>query len=112
MTFESGTSRTGEPNGASMAAILAAGIGAFAMGAIVLLHEAKVFSAPSLYAPAGGVSGRTALAVVVWLLAWLLAHRTWRARRVDAGRVFALTLLLVLLGLIATFPPTWRILGG
>lgn len=42
-------------NVAALAAYLAAGIGAFAMGLFVILSEADVFTAPSLYAPAGGV---------------------------------------------------------
>ena len=58
------------PNGAAMAAALAAGIGAFAMGLFVLLNEAGLFAAPALYGPAGGVTGRTTFATVVWLGAW------------------------------------------
>jgi len=59
-TSRSMTSR--EVNGSAMAAFLGGGIGAFAMGAVVLLNEAGIFAAPTLYAPAGGVSGRTTLA--------------------------------------------------
>ena len=43
-------------NGAAMAAMLSGAIGAFAMGAFVLLHEAAVYSAPAFYGPAGGLS--------------------------------------------------------
>src|SRR5512134_1322246 len=43
-----------EVNGSAMAALLGGGIGAFAMGAVVLLNEAGIFAAPTLYAPAGG----------------------------------------------------------
>ena len=56
-------------NGAAVAAFLAAGIGAFAMGLVVILNEAGLFAAPSLYPPAGGVSGRTTIAVAIWLIA-------------------------------------------
>ena len=52
-----------------MAAVLAAGIGSFAMGAFVLLNEAGLFAAPTLYGPAGGVTRRTTFATAVWLLA-------------------------------------------
>jgi hypothetical protein len=64
-----------EVNGSAMAALLGGGIGAFAMGAVVLLNEAGIFAAPTLYAPAGGVSGRTTLATIVWLMAWAQACR-------------------------------------
>ena len=50
-------------NGATMAAILSAGIGAFAVGFVVILNEAGLFTAPALYGPAGGVSGRTTIAI-------------------------------------------------
>lgn len=94
-------------NGAAMAAFLAAGVGAFALGLFVVLHESGLFSAPSLYGPAGGLSGRTAFAVVTWWIAWGFAHRAWRGRSVDARRVFTVTLVLIALGLVATFPPVW-----
>ena len=98
-----------DANGSVWAAILASGIGAFAMGLVVILNEAGVFAAPSLYGPSGGVSGRTTIAVVVWLVAWVVLHSRWKDRRVDARRVRAVTLLLIGLGLVATFPPVWAV---
>ena len=99
-----------EVNGSAMAAFLGAGIGAFAMGAVVLLNEAGIFAAPTLYAPAGGVSGRTTLATIVWLIAWAVLHTRWKAREIAAGRVGALTLILIALGVLGTFPPVWGLL--
>lgn len=103
--------RTGQkiPNGAALAAYLAAGIGAFAMGFIVILNEAGVFSAPSLYAPAGGVSGRTTLAVIAWLVAWVVLHRRWNGREIGSRNVFAATLALIGLGVLLAFPPVWAL---
>lgn len=100
----------GEANGAAMAALLGSGIGAFAMGAFVLLNEAGLFAAPAVYAPAGGVTGRTTLAVVAWLVAWGLLHWRWAGRAVAPGRVMALTLGLIGAGLLGTFPPLWGVL--
>lgn len=97
------------PNGAAMAAFLAAGIGAFAVGFIVLLNEAGVFSAPALYGPSGGVSGRTTLAMVVWLISWAVLHALWKDRDVNGGRIGAITLLLTALGILGTFPPVWKL---
>ena len=94
-------------NGAALAAYLASGIGAFAMGLFVILNEADVFSAPSLYDPAGGVSGRTTFAVVTWLIAWGVLHRLWNGRQRDSGRVHVMALLLIGLGVLLTFPPVW-----
>lgn len=116
MSANAESSRTGEEtragsltNGAALAAIFGAGIGSFAMGLIVILNEAGVSVAPSLYGPAGGVSGRTTFAAIVWLVAWFVLHRRWREREVESGRVVAATLALVALGLLLTFPPVWGI---
>jgi hypothetical protein len=98
-------------NGAAMAAYLAAGVGAFAMGFFVVLSEAGIYGAPALYGPAGGVSGRTTFAVVVWLVAWILLHRRWSGRQVESRRVFTATVALILIGLLACFPPVWGVFG-
>ena len=65
-------------NGTALTAFLAAGIGAFGMGLVVILNEVGLFAAPTLYGPAGGVSGRTTLATVIWLVAWTILHRAAR----------------------------------
>lgn len=98
-----------EPDGVALAAFLAAGIGAFAMGVVVVLDEVGIFAAPTLHAPAGGVSGRTTVATAIWLVAWAILHRRWRDRRVELRRVRAATAVLVLLGLLLTFPPVWAL---
>ena len=100
---------TAVANGAAMAAMLASGIGAFAMGLSVVLHEAGLFVAPSLYAPAGGLSGRTTFAVIVCLAAWGVLQARWNRRSVEARPVFRLTLGLVILGVLGTFPPVWGV---
>ena len=97
-------------NGAALAAFVAAGIGAFAIGFFVILNEAGLFTAPALYAPAGGVSGRTTFAVVVWLIAWAVLHNRWKWRQIESQRVHAVTFLLIALGLLLAFPPVWKLL--
>lgn len=94
-------------NGAALAAFLGAAIGAFAMGLLVILNEAGVFAAPALYAPAGGVSGRTTFAALIWLIGWAVLHYRWNGRHIEARRVHALTWLLIGLGVLLTFPPVW-----
>ena len=109
-TVEIDTAVSGTANGATMASFLGAGIGAFAMGAIVLLNESGLFAAPALYAPAGGVTGRTTIATMVWLISWGVLHYWWRSRQITPARVYAVTLLLVALGVLGTFPPVWALL--
>ena len=99
-----------EANGAAMASALAAAVGAFAMGLFVVLNEAGLFAAPTLYGPAGGVTGRTTFATLVWLAAWGVLHARWSARELAPGRVLALTLVLIAVGMLGTFPPLWSLL--
>ena len=94
-------------NGAALASFLGTGIGAFAMGFSVLINEVGIFVAPTLYAPAGGLSGRTTFAVVVWLIAWFVLHSRWKGRQIKPRRVWAITLVLIGLGVLGTFPPVW-----
>ena len=98
-------------NGAAMAAMLGGAIGAFAMGSFVLLHEAGFYSAPAWYGPAGALSGRTTLAVAVWLVSWAVLHYRWKHRDVPPLRVARAALLLVAAGVIATFPPVWSLVS-
>jgi hypothetical protein len=104
---ESTDKRVTSANGSAMAAFLGAGIGSFAMGVLGLLDEAGIFAAPALFTPAGGVSGRTTLATVVWLVAWGLLHYRWKGREIVTGGVSELTLILLGLGILATFQPVW-----
>lgn len=99
-----------EANGAAMASALAAGVGAFTMGLVVVLNEAGLFAAPALYGPAGGVTGRTTIATLVWLAVWGALHARWRVRELAPGPILALTLVLVVVGALGTFPPLWSLL--
>jgi hypothetical protein len=92
-----------------MAAFVSGGIGAFAMGLVVLLNEAGVFVTPTLYGPAGGVSGRTTLAVFAWLVGWGVLHHRWSGREIPSRRIYPVTLILIGFGVLATFPPVWRL---
>jgi hypothetical protein len=89
---------------------MAAAIGAFAMGALVIASEAGLFTAPSLYGPAGGLSGRSTLAVVAWGVAWAVLHARWRGRSLAVRRIFVATVALVASSVIMTFPPVWQLL--
>lgn len=99
--------REAPTNGAALASFVGAGIGAFALAIFVVVNEAGIFAAPTLYGPAGGVSGRTTFAVLAWLLAWGVLHRRWSGRQIEPRRAFAVTLVLTGLGILGVFPPVW-----
>ncbi|HEU4464095.1 MAG TPA: hypothetical protein VFS53_03540 [Gemmatimonadota bacterium] len=97
------------PNGAALAAFLAAGIGALGLGFVVFLNELGVFEVPALYGPAGGVSGRTTAGLVIWLVAWAVLHSRWKDRRMEPSGLFGMSLILIAVGLVLCFPPVWHL---
>lgn len=101
-------------NGSAAAAILASGIGSFALGLFTTLAQAiaPIRSALNLYDPAGPLSGKTTVAVVVWLVAWAVFHSLWRNQQVNFTKVYIATLIMIALGLLGTFPPFFEAFGG
>jgi hypothetical protein len=101
---------TDKPEGPIAAAILAAGIGSFALGLFTTLAEAsegfKEFL--NFYDPVGPLSGKTIGAVAVWLLAWAVLHLAYRNQAVESRRELAVSLILIGLGLLGTFPIFFR----
>jgi hypothetical protein len=104
--------RADEGRGSIAAAIMASAVGAVALGTLVLLNELELFTSPILFEPAGGLSGRSTLAVVVWLLAWVGLNRMWRGKYLDFGQVLRVSLILIGLSLLALLPAVWHLLGA
>lgn len=96
-------------NGAAMAAILAAAIGSFSLGLVVLINSMGLISIPALYEPAGGVTGRTTLTVVIWMISWAILHYKWKNRQISYRRTLLLSLILIGGSLVFTFPPFWSL---
>ena len=94
-------------NGPAAAAILSAGIGSMVLGLFTTLAEAivSIKNALVFYNPVGPLSGKTTLAVVAWLVAWIILGSLWKNKQVGFTGVFAASLILIILGLIGTFPP-------
>ena len=105
------TSEMTTANGPAAAATLAAAIGTFAMGVLALLAETGIFEAEGIYAPAGGLSSKAAMTVAVWLIAWGVLHYLWQKQQVDLGKIAIGALILIGLGLLGSFPPTWGLFG-
>jgi hypothetical protein len=102
------------PNGPGAAAILAAGIGSAALGILAFAGDA---SAPigkflNFYNPVGPLSGVTTLAIIIWLIAWLVLARMWNARNVALGTVNLAAFALLIVGFLLTFPPFIDLLQG
>ena len=95
------------PNGAGAAAILAAGIGVFLVAVLAILADqsAAIKSLMIFWKPTGPLSGVTTCAIMLWLAAWTILHTRWRNRNVTLARVNAAAFVLLILGLLLTFPP-------
>lgn len=95
------------PNGGGAAAVLAAGIGSFLLAVFAIVGDQSAFFKKLFlfYRPTGPLSGVTTCAIVVWLLVWLILHRRWQRRMLAMKRVSTAAIILLILGLLLTFPP-------
>jgi hypothetical protein len=99
-----------KPDGPAAAAMIAAGLGVFALGLLTTLaaayEEVGEFLAEFDFVDGvGPLAGKTILAVIVWAVAWLILGVAWRGKDSNLRRMFALGLFLGILGAIGTFPP-------
>jgi hypothetical protein len=94
-------------NGRGAAAVLAAGIGSFALGFLSLLGDknAAVKAWMVFSKPVGALSGVTTCTLIVWIAAWAILQLRWRDREIRFGPVGIVSLLLLALGMLLTFPP-------
>jgi hypothetical protein len=101
-------------NGPGAAAILAAGIGCAAVGILAFAGDAsdRIGKFLNFYNPTGTLSGVTTLAIIIWLIAWLVLDRTWKTRTVDANKINILSFVLLAVGFFLTFPPFMDLLQG
>ena len=94
-------------NGSGAAAILAAGVGTFALAVLACAGDksAAVKNILIFYKPTGPLSGVTTTAILIWLLTWGILGWRWRNTTVAAGRITAVALALLGLSLLLTSPP-------
>jgi hypothetical protein len=95
------------PNGFGAAALLAAGIGSFAMAVIAMVaDQVPAFKQLMIfYKPTGPLSGVSTSAIAVWLIVWWLLNLRWGKRNVRLGRVNAAAIALLIAAFLLTFPP-------
>jgi hypothetical protein len=100
-----------EPNGGIVAAVVAAGVGCAALGVCTVLSAASSGFADflTLYAPSGPLTGKATVATLVYLIAWVNLHARLRYRELRLFRAFLLTMALLGVGLVGTFPPFYQL---
>jgi hypothetical protein len=102
-----------KPNGPVAAAFLAAGVGSLVLGIFVVLNEVSTdinsflrFDQNfGLGSGVGPLSGKVALAVIAYVVSWVIFHLWLRGKEVQFRTFFIASLALVGLGFALTFPP-------
>lgn len=99
-------------NGSGAAAVLAAGMGSFALAVLACLadKEPVLSNLLTFYKPTGSLSGVTTSAILIWIVSWFILEWRWRSRTVAIGRIAAVALALLGLSLLLTFPPVVDVL--
>ena|ERR671913_2400963 len=103
-----------KPEGPISAAILAAGIGSFTLGLLTTLAEASSGVADWLRwsEAVGPLSGKTLMAVMVWLVAWAGLHLWLRGKAYETTRALTVATVLILLGVLGTFPSFFQLFAS
>lgn len=96
------------------AAMIASGIGSLTLGIMIILAEVSpaIKTALTLNKAVGPLSGKTTVAVIAFLVSWLVLHYIFRGKAVALGTSFIVAAVLLVLGLLLTFPPVFMSFGG
>jgi hypothetical protein len=94
------------PDGPIAAAVIAGGIGCLALGVLTTAAEASTTLKDWLEwnADVGSLSGKTSMAVIIWLVSWVVLHVVYREKPFESRRALIIALVLVALGAVGTFP--------
>jgi hypothetical protein len=100
-------------SGPAAAAVLAAGLGCFTLGLLSVLTAAGTWfsDALTLSDRVGDISGITTLAAAVFLVGWAALRVAWRGANPSLVRVAFASGVLIVLGLLGTFPPFFNAVG-
>jgi hypothetical protein len=100
------------PNGSGAAAILSAGIGAFAVAVLTIAADKSVLVKNLLvfYKPTGPLSGVTTGAIIFWLVAWATLELRWRKQTISLIHINVAAFILLGLSILLTFPPLGALL--
>ena len=94
------------PSGPAAAAVLAVGIGSLVLGILTTWAEASEGFAEDLQwnDRVGPLSGKTIIATIGFFASWIILHIIWRRSNPPLRRIALISAILLVLGLIGTFP--------
>jgi hypothetical protein len=99
--------KTVVPTGPAAAALIASGVGCFAIGLMTTVAEysTPIKDALNWYKPTGPLSGKVGVGVIVWLIAWAILHFTLKDKNPKIQTAATWAFVLIALGFALTFPP-------
>jgi hypothetical protein len=94
-------------DGAIAAAFISSGVGCFVIGLMTTGAEASAKLANMLawWGPVGPLSGKTGVGIIAWLASWFILHSLLKERETDLKTAIVISLILIGLGFLLTFPP-------
>lgn len=104
----------GVTDGGVIAALVAAGAACALLGVLTLATDAflSVKEFMTFSEPVGPLSGKTVVPTAAWLVLWLALHRRLRGREMSLNRGYAVTITLIAIGLLCTFPPFYQLFAA
>ena len=94
-------------SGKALASLVAAGIGCAVLGLITVLaeHSTGLRALLTFASGVGPLSGKTSVAVVLWLIAWYLLYRRFQTNPPTWTSGLVATWVLIGVGFLGTFYP-------
>lgn len=106
------TERAHVATGEAAAAMLAGGIGCFVTGLLTTLAAIPALvdlkNALNWWNPAGPLVGKTGVGIIAFVVAWIISHQLLHQREVNLKLHFTITMVLLGLGFLLTFPPVFE----
>lgn len=97
-------------DGTISAAMLAGGIGCLVIGLMTTgaVISDRLKNILDWWKPAGPLSGKTGVGIIVWLIAWVILHLLLKDQAPELKKMLIISLILIALGFILTFPPVFE----
>jgi drug/metabolite transporter superfamily protein YnfA len=101
-------------DGVAAAAVVASAIGVFIIGSLTILAEinGSLKAALAWSGAVGPLIGKTGVGVIIWLILWPILHAVWRGKEVNFSAIYTVSLILIVLGWLLTFPPVFEAFSG